>query len=210
MFECLRQSVTLKLMNLLPTWFSLPPPPLPHTHAHTHQILGTPTDKTWPGITKNTEFISGRYSVFEAEPLGQHAPRYELLWPGYKCRGLGMSGEAEVYISAEVWVWPGYEWGGLGISAEVWVWLHYDIIPPYRLDEDAVDLLEELLRFESKNRIPAREAMRHPYFHSLGPRIHQLPNSEYSFPFQCMVLFPFQCMVLFPFQCMVSFPFHNL
>ena len=116
-----------------------------HTHAHTHilthytfcketkhvnvinivplsvQILGTPTEETWPGITKNTEFVNGHFPIFHAEPLDTHAPR---------------------------------------------------------LDTEAIDLLEKLLQFESKNRVSALEAMRHPYFESLGPRVHQLPNSE--------------------------------
>lgn len=41
------------------------------------QILGTPTEETWPGITKNTEFINGGYPIFRAEPLSLHAPRLD-------------------------------------------------------------------------------------------------------------------------------------
>ena len=50
--------------------------------------------------------------------------------------------------------------------------------PRLASEHDAIDLLEQLLRFESKNRVSALEAMRHPYFESLGPGIQQLPNSE--------------------------------
>lgn len=48
-----------------------------------------------------------------------------------------------------------------------------------RLDKDALDLLKKLLQFESKNRPQALESMRHAYFHSMGPRVHQLHNSEW-------------------------------
>lgn len=87
------------------------------------QILGTPTEETWPGITKNTEFLSGSYPKYRAEPLSLHAPR---------------------------------------------------------LDKEAIQLLANLLEFESKNRMPAKEAMMHPYFQSLGKRIHALPNSRFT------------------------------
>lgn len=50
-----------------------------------------------------------------------------------------------------------------------------------RLDKEAVELLGSLLQFESKNRIPAKEAMMHSYFHCLGKRIHSLPNSKTLF-----------------------------
>lgn len=84
------------------------------------QILGTPTEETWPGITKNPEF-NGKYPLYHAEPLSLHAPR---------------------------------------------------------LDNEAIDLLGKLLHFESRNRIPAKNALRHAYFQSLGTRILSLPNSK--------------------------------
>lgn len=85
------------------------------------QILGTPTEDTWPGIKKNSEFVNYQFPKFHADPLGTHAPR---------------------------------------------------------LSTDGINLLEKLLHFESKNRTPALEAMRHPYFEPLGPRVYELPNSE--------------------------------
>lgn len=95
------------------------------------QILGTPTEDTWPGITMNTEFINGHFPVYRPEPLSLHAPR---------------------------------------------------------LDGEAINLLAKLLHFESRNRVPARQALTHPYFQSLGQRIHSLPNSESSLYLQaCMV-----------------------
>lgn len=84
------------------------------------KILGTPTEKTWPGISKNEEFVNGQYPMFYAESLSMHAPR---------------------------------------------------------LDDDALNLLGKLLRFESKNRMQAKDCMQHPYFDSLGTRIQKLPNT---------------------------------
>ena len=41
-----------------------------------YQILGTPTEKTWPGISKNQDFVAEGFPVYEAEPLSLHAPRW--------------------------------------------------------------------------------------------------------------------------------------
>ncbi|KAK7891322.1 hypothetical protein WMY93_023285 [Mugilogobius chulae] len=46
-----------------------------------------------------------------------------------------------------------------------------------RLDNDGIDLLMSFLKYESKKRIAADEAMRQPYFRSLGPRVHTLPEN---------------------------------
>ena len=43
------------------------------------KILGTPTEKTWPGISKNEEFVNGQYPMFYAESLSMHAPRYTAV-----------------------------------------------------------------------------------------------------------------------------------
>ena len=47
-----------------------------------------------------------------------------------------------------------------------------------RFDGVAVDLLSRLLKFQSKDRISAVDGMRHPYFYSLGQRVHHLPHSK--------------------------------
>ncbi|CAG0918197.1 unnamed protein product [Notodromas monacha] len=47
-----------------------------------------------------------------------------------------------------------------------------------RLDGDALDLLHKFLVYEAKKRISAASAMKHPYFRSLGPNVHKLPDSE--------------------------------
>ncbi|KAF3855035.1 hypothetical protein F7725_023090 [Dissostichus mawsoni] len=46
-----------------------------------------------------------------------------------------------------------------------------------RLDTDGIDLLMSFLKYESKKRISADEAMKQPYFRSLGPRVLALPES---------------------------------
>uniref|UniRef100_A0A8C3VDY8 cyclin-dependent kinase n=1 Tax=Catharus ustulatus TaxID=91951 RepID=A0A8C3VDY8_CATUS len=47
-----------------------------------------------------------------------------------------------------------------------------------RLDSEGVDLLTNLLLYRAKGRISAEAALQHPYFRSLGERVHLLPDSE--------------------------------
>uniref|UniRef100_A0A672J742 cyclin-dependent kinase n=1 Tax=Salarias fasciatus TaxID=181472 RepID=A0A672J742_SALFA len=46
-----------------------------------------------------------------------------------------------------------------------------------RLDSDGIELLLAFLKYESKKRISADEAMKHSYFRQLGMRVHNLPES---------------------------------
>ena len=48
----------------------------------------------------------------------------------------------------------------------------------HRFDSVAVDLLSRLLQYQSEDRVSAVDGMMHPYFYSLGQRVHRLPHSE--------------------------------
>ena len=41
------------------------------------RILGTPTEEVWPGITRNKEFINGKFPKYPPEPLRHLAPRLD-------------------------------------------------------------------------------------------------------------------------------------
>lgn len=45
-----------------------------------------------------------------------------------------------------------------------------------RLDSEGIELLLSFLRYESKKRISAEDAMKHSYFRQLGMRVHTLPE----------------------------------
>ncbi|XP_023370344.1 cyclin-dependent kinase 18 isoform X3 [Otolemur garnettii] len=47
-----------------------------------------------------------------------------------------------------------------------------------RLDTDGISLLTGLLLYESKSRMSAEAALSHPYFRSLGERVHQLEDRD--------------------------------
>lgn len=50
-----------------------------------------------------------------------------------------------------------------------------------RLDREGADLLTKLLRYEGRSRISAEDAMKHPFFFSLGEQIHKLPDTTSIF-----------------------------
>ncbi|XP_023773311.1 cyclin-dependent kinase 18-like [Cyanistes caeruleus] len=50
-----------------------------------------------------------------------------------------------------------------------------------RLDSEGIDLLANLLLFSAKGRISAEAALQHPYFSSLGERVHLLPDNASIF-----------------------------
>ncbi len=43
-----------------------------------YQVLGTPTESTWPGITTHEEYHSYGFLYYDKEPLLNHAPRLEM------------------------------------------------------------------------------------------------------------------------------------
>ena len=47
-----------------------------------------------------------------------------------------------------------------------------------RLDTDGINLLTSFLLFEAKKRLPAREALKHPYFSSFPPEIVLLKDGK--------------------------------
>ncbi|XP_068026594.1 LOW QUALITY PROTEIN: cyclin-dependent kinase 16 [Melanerpes formicivorus] len=78
-------------------------------------------------------------------------------------------------------------WPGIGANAE----FRAHKYPPYppegllhhapRLEEDGADLLGQLLQFEGRRRLAAAEAMEHPFFGCLGPRVCSLPDTTSIF-----------------------------
>ncbi|KAL5015295.1 hypothetical protein ScPMuIL_009565, partial [Solemya velum] len=46
-----------------------------------------------------------------------------------------------------------------------------------RLDTEGLDLLASLLSYEAKDRVCAAEGVRHPFFNSMGPNVHKLPDT---------------------------------
>lgn len=46
-----------------------------------------------------------------------------------------------------------------------------------RLDDDGMQLLHQLLRYEPSSRVSATDAVHSPYFDSLGPQVHKIPDT---------------------------------
>jgi len=85
------------------------------------QVLGTPTEQNWPGISVSEEFASHNFKCYSPEPLVKRAPR---------------------------------------------------------LEPEGLDLISKFLLFEAKKRISAKDAMKQPYFDSLGPGVHNLLDGK--------------------------------
>ena len=92
------------------------------------QVLGTPTEETWPGISMSEELASHNFPYYPPDPLVKRAPR---------------------------------------------------------LDSEGLDLVSKFLLYEARRRISARDALRHPYFDSLGPGVHNLLDGECTPPPHC-------------------------
>ena len=87
------------------------------------QVLGTPTEDNWPGISRSEELAGYKFPAYAPETLVSKAPR---------------------------------------------------------LDTDGIALLTSFLRFEAKKRLPARDALRHPYFSSFPQEIALLKDGKIS------------------------------
>ncbi|KAI5699572.1 hypothetical protein M8J76_004173 [Diaphorina citri] len=55
------------------------------------------------------------------------------------------------------------------------------LLAPEQMDSDALDLVQKFLMYDAKQRISAANAMRHPYFNSLGPQVHELSDTQSIF-----------------------------
>ena len=95
-------------------------PPLVLTAA-VLQVLGTPTEDNWPGISRSEELAGYKFPAYGPESLVSKAPR---------------------------------------------------------LDSDGVGLLSSFLLFEAKKRLPAREALKHPYFSSFPQEVALLKDGK--------------------------------
>ncbi|KAK9497737.1 hypothetical protein O3M35_004402 [Rhynocoris fuscipes] len=59
---------------------------------------------------------------------------------------------------------------------------------------DGVALLASFLPYEAKERLSASEAMKHPYFNSLGPEVHELSDTSSIFSIPTIQLTPDRCI----------------
>lgn len=57
-----------------------------------------------------------------------------------------------------------------------------------RLDGDGLDLLSKLLLYTANKRCSAGEAMKHPFFNSMGPSVHRLPDTVSIFTLPGIIL----------------------
>ncbi|XP_063396245.1 cyclin-dependent kinase 17-like isoform X3 [Mytilus trossulus] len=57
-----------------------------------------------------------------------------------------------------------------------------------RLDGDGLDLLSKHLLYTANRRCSAAEAMKYPFFNSLGPSVHRLPDTVSIFTLPGIIL----------------------
>ncbi|KAB5567606.1 hypothetical protein PHYPO_G00234730 [Pangasianodon hypophthalmus] len=106
---------------------------------------------------------------------------YEMItgWPLFP----GSTVEDELHLIFRILGTPTEEsWPGVSTSEE---FRNYNF-PRYRpkplvnhaprIDSDGDDLIMKLLQFAARQRISAEEALRHPYFKSLGEQVQQLSD----------------------------------
>jgi len=97
----------------------------------------------------------------------------------------GSTVEDELHLIFKVLGTPNEDnWPGIGRTEELqsYKFPHYTAEPLVarapRLDPDGINLLNSFLHFEARRRISAREAMRNPYFQSLGSGVAQLGDND--------------------------------
>uniref|UniRef100_A0A8C7Z4I7 cyclin-dependent kinase n=1 Tax=Oryzias sinensis TaxID=183150 RepID=A0A8C7Z4I7_9TELE len=65
------------------------------------RVLGTPTEKTWPGMPTSEEFKTYNFPLYRAEPLVNHAPRYISLHETLTVLSACLQFDAKKRVSAE-------------------------------------------------------------------------------------------------------------
>jgi len=97
----------------------------------------------------------------------------------------GSTVEDELHLIFKVLGTPTEEnWPGISRTEELqsYKFPHYTPEPLVarapRLDPDGINLLNSFLHFEARKRISAREAMKNPYFQSLGPGVTMLGDND--------------------------------
>jgi len=97
----------------------------------------------------------------------------------------GSTVEDELHLIFKVLGTPNEDnWPGIGRTEELqsYKFPHYTAEPLVarapRLDPDGISLLNSFLHFEARRRISAREAMKNPYFQSLGSGVAQLGDND--------------------------------
>uniref|UniRef100_A0A669QDD9 cyclin-dependent kinase n=1 Tax=Phasianus colchicus TaxID=9054 RepID=A0A669QDD9_PHACC len=154
------------------------------------RLLGTPTEDTWPGITSNEEFKAYNFTQYRAQPLINHAPRLDSEGIDLLMNLLLVS-NSEVLVDGEGMPCAHPDFGGRERGCDCSISpIHTAAVPnPQRgsqlsigVSRHAADcviiaFLWAFVQYEAKSRISAEVALRHPYFKSLGERVHLLPDN---------------------------------
>ena len=121
---------------------------------------GSPTEETWPGIQSNEDFLSYRFDHCAPQSLIHRAPRLDGDGLDLLNKFLCVSTRSPLSRS----LWKESREGRPILfdphSSLTSSWFH------------------RVTQYEAKKRISAQDAMRHPYFRSLGSMVHKLPDSK--------------------------------
>lgn len=123
------------------------------------KTLGTPTETTWPGISKQQEFLSYRFPLYVPEPIINRVPRldYEGLDLLMKFLRVSLHTHTNTHINSLAGM------------------------PKARSVDLSIFHSELSNQYEQKSRITARDAMKEPFFSSFPPAVHDLPDTASIF-----------------------------